>query len=353
MTGLRHTIHTWHPLLIRFALVMTALAVVSAVGYVVDPRVLVGAPIWAKPLKFSISFAVYAVTLAWMLSLLQRPRLQRLGRRTGTVLAVASSVEMAAIVLQVVRGRQSHFNESTPFDAAVYAAMGGTVVVIFTCTVIVAVAVAVTPLADRAVTWAVRLGLGICLAGMSVGFLMVVPRAAQLQGDTGTVGAHSVGVADGGAALPFLGWSTTGGDLRIAHFIGMHALQALPLLALALAVLPIAARSTSRTRVQIVVLAAVAYAGVVALTLWQALRGQAVIHPDAATVLGAGVLVGVIAIGALAIGYDARRRSDGRDRLDPDDGRERADAGEERSGGRAGLVLVERGAVAVDLVEHP
>lgn len=353
MIGLCRTIRTWHPPLIGFALAMTVLVMVSAVGYVVDPRVLVGAPIWAKPLKFGVSFAVYAVTLAWMLSLLQRPRLQRLGRRTGTVLAVASSVEMAAIVLQVIRGRQSHFNESTPFDAAVYAAMGGTVVVIFTCAVIVAVAVAVTPLADRAITWAVRLGLGICLAGMAVGFLMVVPRAAQLQGDTGTVGAHSVGVADGGAALPFLGWSTTGGDLRIAHLIGMHALQALPLLALTLTLLPVAARSTARTRVQIVVLAAVAYAGVVALTLWQALRGQAVIHPDTTTGLAAVVLLGVLAVGALAIGYDARRGSDGLERLDPDRGLERADAGEERGGGRAGLVLVERGTVAVDLVEHP
>lgn len=305
MTMMWRTVRGWHPPLAWFAVAMAALAVISLIGYVVDPRILVGVPIWAKPLKFAISFGVYAVTLAWMLSLLRRPRPRALGRRAGTVLAVASTLEMTAIVLQVVRGRQSHFNEATPFDAAVYATMGVQVVVIFSCTLVVAIALVLTPLADRAITWAVRLGLGICLAGLSVGFLMVVPRAAQLQGGGTTIGAHSVGVADGGPALPFLGWSTTGGDLRIAHFIGMHALQALPLLALALTVVPATARLAERTRVHIVLLAAAGYAGVVALTLWQALRGQPVTAPDATTV-AAGALLAAVVVAAAAITWGAR-----------------------------------------------
>ncbi len=308
-TALWRTIRAWHPPLAYFAVAMILLAVVSTVGYVVDPRILVGVPIWAKPLKFSISFALYALTLAWMLSLLERPRLRTLGRRAGNLVATASSVEMAAIVLQVVRGQQSHFNKTTPFNAAVYATMGVTIVVIFVCTLLVAVALAMTPLLARAVTWAVRLGLGICVAGMSVGFLMVIPRTSQLQNHSGIIGAHSVGVADGGPSLPFLGWSTTGGDLRIAHFIGLHGLQALPLLALTLSLLPATARLTERTRVQTVFLAAAAYMGVVVLTLWQALRGQPLTSPDATTLVAAGTLLAVIALGAVAVGYDARRRT--------------------------------------------
>ena len=72
---------------------------------------------------------------------------------------------------------------------------------------------------SRAPTTGIRLGLVVALIGLAEGFLMA------------TAGAHAVGVLDGGPGLPFVGWSTTGGDLRIAHFVGLHALQGLPLLA--------------------------------------------------------------------------------------------------------------------------
>ena len=297
----------WHRPLMLFATAMVGTGLLAAVGYVVDDRVLAGVPIWSKPLQFSLSFGVYAVTLAWLISRLQRPRVRRLARMAGTLIALATGLEMVAIVGQVIRGRQSHFNTATPFDAAVYAGMGVFVGILFVATIAVGIALLLeSPVGDRATTWAVLLGLGTTVLGMAVGFLMVVPRSSQLAGGT-LRGGHSVGVPDGGPGLPLVGWSTTGGDLRIPHFVGLHALQALPLLALALTVLPALARRSTGTRVRLVLIATAGYLGLFGLTLWQALRGQPVTAPDAWTLAAsAGLVVAV----ALAAGATLRSSTD-------------------------------------------
>src|SRR4029453_1617189 len=116
----------WHRPLVYFAGAMAVLTVIAIGGLIVDDRVLVGAPIWLKPFKFAVSFTVYALTLAWLLTLLRRGR--RGGWWAGTVIAVAGMIEMAVIVGQVVRGRRSHFNMATPLDGALWSVMGATIV---------------------------------------------------------------------------------------------------------------------------------------------------------------------------------------------------------------------------------
>lgn len=274
--------------LLGFSWAMAALAVIAAVGMIVDDRVLVGAPIWFKPLKFAVSFAAYGLTLAWMLS--RHPAPGRAGTWAAHTVVIAGLIEMAIIVGQTLRGRRSHFNIETPLDRGLFLVMGGTIVALWTATLVLAVLLFRARLGDRATTWAIRLGALIALAGLLLGGLMVMPtpeqQAQQAAGLAPTlIGAHSVGVPDGGPAMPLTGWNTTGGDLRIPHFVGMHALQALPLFLYAIEAL--ARRSArlrdERVRLRLVLTAAGFLTGLLALVTWQALRGQALIHPDAVT----------------------------------------------------------------------
>ncbi|WP_030245290.1 MULTISPECIES: hypothetical protein [unclassified Streptomyces] len=287
---------------------MAVMAVVSAVGLLVDDRVLVGAPIWAKPFKFAVSFVAYCLSLAWMLSLL--PSGRRVGWWAGTVVALASLVEMVIITGQVVRGKRSHFNHETPFDEALFNAMAVTVVILWTGTLVVAVLLLRARIADRASAWAMRSGILLALAGAAVGFLMTQPAPGQRRGVSKVVGAHSVGVPDGGPSMALTGWSTTGGDLRIPHFVGMHALQLLPLLVMVLTVLtPRFARlADDRVRLRLVLVASGAYAAVFALVLWQALRGQPLTRPDGLTLGAAGLLLAAVTAGARTALRPAARR---------------------------------------------
>lgn len=289
---------SWHRPLLLFCAAMVPVAVLCAVGVVVDDRVLGGARVWFKPLKFSVSFAAYCLSLAWLLSLL--PRGRRVGWWAGTVVAVASLVEVVIIAGQAMRGKRSHFNYETPFDEALYNVMGGMVIALWLATLAVAVLLVRTRMPDRASAWTIRYGIVQALAGASVGFLMSeVAAPGQERGVSTVIGAHSVGVADGGPGMPLTGWSTTGGDLRIPHFFGMHALQLLPLLVVVLAVLaPRFARlADDRVRLRLVLLASGVYAAVFVLLLWQALRGQPLIHPDGATLGAAGLILVAAALG--------------------------------------------------------
>ncbi len=148
-----------------------------------------------------------------------------------------------------------------------------------------------------------RGGLGLALLGMAAATLMTVPTpltaAAFVAGQSG---AHSVGVADGGPGLPLVGWSTVGGDLRVAHFVGLHALQLLPLFAWVLHRRRFAALGAGG-RLALVRIAGWGYLGALLLLTWQALRGQSVVAPDALTLTVAiGLLLAIQLAALISIG---------------------------------------------------
>ncbi|WP_051580671.1 hypothetical protein [Pseudonocardia acaciae] len=306
MTELTRQVRGWHRPMMLLAGAMVVMAVVSAVGLAVDDRVLIGAPAWLKPFKFAVSIAIYCVTWAWMTSLLTTRR--RLADRVSHGLVAVLVIEYAVIVGQVVRGRASHYNVATPLDAALWTTMSVSIAALWLGTLVLTGLLFRAPIADLASRWAIRLGGVLSLVGLALGFLMTSPTAGQLRtmragGTTDMIGAHSVGVADGGPIMPVTGWSTVGGDLRIPHFVGMHALQALPLLAMLLVAL--AGRfprlRDHGVRVRLVAIAAAGYAGLIGLVTWQALRGQALIHPDAVTMGAAAALLGGVAVAAAVV----------------------------------------------------
>lgn len=275
-----------------FGLASGGLAVFTALMSVIDPRLIAGAPAWIKPLKFAISTWFYAFTLIWSLGLVQGHR--RWVQIVAWVTSLTLGVELVLIVTQVVRGVRSHFNVATPFDLAVFSTMGTLIVVAWVMTFAVLILITRTRLKDRSLSVALRWGLVSSLVGAGLAFLMTAPTPAQIaEMQTGQapvlVGAHSVGVPDGGAGLPFLGWSTEGGDLRIPHFVGLHGLQILPFLWAGLIRMP---RLGERKRTRLLFTWGWAYLGLIGLLAWQALRGQPLLNPDETTLLAAFLLAG-------------------------------------------------------------
>lgn len=295
MTALRRLWDTHAPMTaMGVACGIAAVAIAGVLTF--DQRHILGAPVWFKPLKFMLSTAIYGITIAWLLTLL--PKRSRLAWGALAVGAAAWTIELVLIVMQASRGAASHFNTATGFDTAVWVGMGMTATILWVTNLVAAGVVLTNPEVDRLRSTAVLLGLGLAILGMGVAYLMPTrfdtPPAELRPGVfVELAGAHAVGVADGGPGLPLLGWSTEGGDLRVAHFVGLHGLQVIPLLAL----LATTRRDLDeRRRVALVRVGAAGYAGLVLLLTWQALRGQALLAPDALTsgVLLA-LLVGVIA----------------------------------------------------------
>ena len=297
---------SWHRPLMIFVGLMAVLIAVAALGLLMDDRVLGGAPVWLKPFKFAVSFVIYGATIAWIIS--RMPDRRRWAWILGTVIVGAAVIEMVIIVGQAARGMHSHFNVGTTLNAALWSTMGFVIIVLWLATLVIAAFSARRQFGDRPFTLAIRFGLLVALIGMALGFLMTVPTADQQQaianGLTSLAGAHSVGVADGGPGLPVTAWSTTGGDLRVPHFVGMHALQALPLLAWLLALPRL--RLDERTRSRLVTTGAAGYLGLVGLLLWQALRGQPLIAPDGWTVGAATALIVAMAASVVVILYRSR-----------------------------------------------
>lgn len=280
-----------------------AMLITSALGFIgvaLDDRTVLGMPTWAKTTKFSLSIALYAGSMIWIFGYdTLRPRLSRFILSAS---AYILALEMGLIIFQGSRAVPMHFNNTTPFDAMLFSIMGTTITLLWFINALGVAVLAVQQVPSRALAWSLRLGLIIALLGMLEGFLMTIPSPTQLATlqagqPTDMIGTHTFGAPDGGPGLPFLGWSTTHGDLRIGHFLGLHGLQVIPLLGLLL----MARRDpwlTERHKILLVMIGATSYLSLAALVTWQALRAQPITAPDSLTLT---VLVAIVAATLLAV----------------------------------------------------
>ncbi|RIK43815.1 MAG: hypothetical protein DCC55_04525 [Chloroflexi bacterium] len=280
-----------------------ALIPLFLVAWAVDPSTILGQPAWVKPLKFALSGGIYAFTFLWLLGYVRGwPRFKQFAAgATG----VALLVETSLIAMQVIRGTASHFNAATVFDATVFSIMGGFITLIALLNLGLAILLLGQRLPDPVFAWGLRLGVLISFAGMAVAFLMTAgPTPAQRQllaaGEPVTaIGAHSVGVEDGGPGLPLVGWSTEGGDLRVPHFVGLHGMQMLPLVGWVLTRPAMRRRLPQAHRLVLVWTAGLNYLGLTLLLTWQALRGQPLTAPDGATWSAFALLAGTVLLTTL------------------------------------------------------
>ena len=297
---------------------MTALVVVADVALVVDDRQLMHESIWAKPFKFGMSFAIYGATLAWLLPKLRRAR--RTMWTLGTVFAVAGLVDVGFIAVQTARGTYSHFNYGPDtFDAIGQQVFSSGVIGLFGASILIAVMLLFQRVGETALTWALRAGIGLAVMGMAVASFIVGATSGESRtvedayGNPVTLtGQHGIGVPDGGG-MPITNWSVVGGDLRVPHFIGLHAIQVFVLALLVFTAL--ATRVTwlrsERVRAQLTGVVILAYAGLFVITTWQALRGQSLVHPDAATWSAVAATLAVTTLLTAGIVVSARRRVPG------------------------------------------
>jgi hypothetical protein len=204
---------------------------------------------WIKPFKFAFSTFLYAWAMAWFIGYLNHYQ----AAWFNWVIIITLGFEIIYIALQASKGQLSHFNLSTPLYATLYSLMAAAASIATLATAYIGLLFfgnEIQVLPDHYL-WSIRLGIFLFVIFSFEGFVM----GAKLK--------HTIGGPDGGEGLPLLNWSKKFGDPRVAHFIGMHALQVIPFLSFYFF------KSTLLTFVL-----AIVYGLLALFTLFQALQGR-------------------------------------------------------------------------------
>ena len=276
------------------------LAVISAVGalvlvplWILDTRELLGVSVWEKPVKFFISSVIFSITYSWLSSFITKGA--RWIKLSGLIIAVSLTVELVLIVAMASIGQTSHFNVSSATSIVIWSLMATFISIVLFSTLFISIMIMIQKQQPFNLKLALAMGSFNTAVGMGLAYLMTWPTATQLANYKGIAGAHAVGVSDGGPGLPFLGWSTVAGDLRVGHFFGLHSIQvAVILLAISL-LLPLA------FRVPLLIVGNLTWLGFVGLVTWQSLRAEPFALPSELTLTGLVVLLTVATVSFIGL----------------------------------------------------
>lgn len=252
------------PRLTAAAFAMLALAVPTTLAWLIDTRQFHGVDTWIKPLKFEISVAFYLLTLALFLPLASdRFRASWLGRYMVWPVIVPIVLEVLYIAWRASRVEASHYNRDDWIGIALYALMGIGAVMFTIAPGFLAYGLSRRDAAPmpEVVRWSLVVGLALtCVFGLASGAIL-----------SSSASGHYVGIVpEAHRTMPFFGWSLTIGDLRIAHFLGLHALQIVPAIGVALW---LASRQSKAGLVALGTVSA-AYAAITATALVAALQAR-------------------------------------------------------------------------------
>ena len=249
------------PILVWFSLILLLSMIPTAIAYGLDDRMLNGVNIWMKPLKFQLSLAVFGLTLVWLMPLASQAFRRGWGGRLivwGFI--VPALGEISYIVWRASRGEASHFNIETPIASMLYSLMAVGAVTITATSLVLAYGILRKDAPSAPSVFRLAAIIGLVLS-----FVFATVNGMSM----GTNLSHFVGQPPmDGSSVPIFGWSLTVGDLRVAHFIGLHAQQVIPLFGAVLAGMNVA-------RGRLVLIAfSVAYAALTLFTFVQALQGR-------------------------------------------------------------------------------
>ncbi len=232
---------------------------------------------WRKPILFGESFGLTCVSVAWIMTFL--PKWNVRGWLLSGTLGLANLGEVFLVALQQWRGVPSHFNNSTPFDSAVFLVMGllilFTGIVTFAATLLTFLALHAPP----SLAWGIRVGMLLLVVGQIFGVPMIVR------------GGHTFGAA---------------GAMKVPHAFALHGAQVLPVLAWLL----LFTRWGETRRARTVMVGAAGYTGLVVTSAVQTFRGRAPFDLSLAAapvfVICAASLVGAYATTLIVLATNSR-----------------------------------------------